>query len=114
METIVGPPRVSFMENALFELTIEAWKDAFHTWLHEVEVKVKAGIIDIRLELMEGALLCENAASNAREAQHHEDASRLLSYASAIRDAESTSILALLEDPSLNGLLECYSDLLGI
>ena len=99
-----------FLENAVFELTIEAWKDAFHTWLHEIEVKVKAGITDIRLELMEGALICEKAAFNAREAQHHEDATSLLSYASAIRDAQSSSILDLLDDSALNGLLECYSE----
>ena len=101
-----------FLENAVFEVTIEAWKDAFHTWLHEMEVKVKAGISDIQLELMEGALLCENAAINARAARETQDADRLISFAKLIREAEMANILELLQMADLNALLSCFSPLL--
>ena len=74
-----------FFENAIFELTIEAWKDAFHTWRHEIEAKVQAGILEIQLELMEGALLCEQASQNARNSKTIHDSDLLSSFATAIR-----------------------------
>lgn len=98
-----------FFENAIFELTIEAWTDAFHTWLHEIEVKLTAGVSDLRLELMEGSMMCEKAALHALASQHSQDSDRLTSYASSIREASSDTLLEIVHDPALNALLESYS-----
>ncbi len=98
------------LENAVFELTIEAWKDAFHTWQHEIEAKVKAGVPEMKLELLEGALLCEQAAENARAGEMNHDSDLLLSFATSIRTASSENILEILQQPALSGLLEHHAD----
>ncbi|MGH9211628.1 MAG: maltotransferase domain-containing protein [Acidimicrobiales bacterium] len=43
------------------EVVLEAWRDRFATWRHDIEIKVGAGQ-DVTLELEEGALLLEARA----------------------------------------------------
>ena len=44
---------------------IEAWRDRFATWRHDVEIKAAAGD-DVELELEEGARILESLAAGAR------------------------------------------------
>ena len=45
------------------ELVIEAWRDRFATWRHDVEIKAAAGD-DVELELEEGARILESLATD--------------------------------------------------
>ncbi len=44
--------------------TVRAWSDDWHTWLHNAEIKIPAGV-DTELMCVEGALLLERAAADA-------------------------------------------------
>jgi starch synthase (maltosyl-transferring) len=58
------------------EIVVEAWRDRFATWRHDVEVKTGAGD-DITVELEEGARLLEHRAaglSNRRDRRRVRDA----------------------------------------
>ncbi len=70
---------------------VEGWSDPYGTWRHDAEIKVEAGI-DVELMMLEGALLLERAAGELAEASRsgvgeHDQASRLLEAATAMRDA---------------------------
>src|SRR5690606_41785435 len=47
------------------EVVIEAWRDRFATWRHDVEIKAAAGD-DIEVELEEGARILEELAEKLR------------------------------------------------
>ncbi|HEY7070260.1 MAG TPA: maltotransferase domain-containing protein, partial [Acidimicrobiales bacterium] len=49
-------------EVGLHEVVIEAWRDRFATWRHDVEIKAAAGDDDLDLELEEGARILESLA----------------------------------------------------
>ena len=61
--------RASFVVEALgrHHYTAVAWVDAFSSWRRGLERKVEAGV-DVGLELLEGALLVEQAAARAGDA----------------------------------------------
>ncbi|HLT17285.1 MAG TPA: alpha-1,4-glucan--maltose-1-phosphate maltosyltransferase [Acidimicrobiales bacterium] len=46
------------------QLVVDAWTDRYRTWVHEIEVKVEAGV-DVELELEEGARILEDLAPGA-------------------------------------------------
>lgn len=83
-----------------YRYTIEGWSDRFQTWRSELLKRVAAGQ-DVRIELLIGAELIEEAAARATV----EDASILRDWARRIRDSnersatgtESGSALALEE-----------------
>ncbi|TDR89748.1 maltotransferase domain-containing protein [Enterovirga rhinocerotis] len=52
------------VRNTRFLYRIEAWRDPFASWHHEIEAKRAAGI-DVRLETIEGARIAERAAQEA-------------------------------------------------
>lgn len=47
--------------------SVEGWSDPIATWLHRADIKIPAGL-DVDLELVEGALLFERAASATDDA----------------------------------------------
>ncbi len=55
-----------FVNNAEYELTIEAWGDEFGSWRVEYEKKFNAGITELATEIAEGAILLEKTASTGR------------------------------------------------
>src|SRR4029434_10133007 len=48
-------------EVGLHEVVIEAWRDRFATWCHDVEIKAATGD-DVELKLKEGARVLESLA----------------------------------------------------
>ena len=54
--------------NARYRFTIEAWRDPFASWRHEVEAKRAAGI-DVTVETLEGVRIAEQAARQAGTGQ---------------------------------------------
>jgi len=64
------------------ELVVEAWRDRFATWRHDVEIKVSVGD-DVTLELEEGARLLEAAAAKLRHGMKQRQ--RVLDAAAALR-----------------------------
>ncbi|NBV85888.1 MAG: alpha-1,4-glucan--maltose-1-phosphate maltosyltransferase [Verrucomicrobia bacterium] len=101
----------AFFENARFEYTIEAWSDAFRSWQHEFELKFKAAQPDLKTEILEGALIVQNAAAAARKADHTVDAKRLTQIASEMRQALPAEVYALAHLPELEALMATYPDL---
>ena len=47
------------------EFVVEAWRDRFATWRHDVEIKAAVGD-DLELELEEGARILESLAARRR------------------------------------------------
>ena len=56
--------RGSFQADSVgfLEYTIEAWGDAFESWRSEVTKKIEAGITELAIEALEGAVLVREAA----------------------------------------------------
>src|ERR1700754_630923 len=73
------------------EFQIEAWRDPFATWRHEVELKHDANV-PIALELEEGRLLVETRAADAAGAR----AKALRNLAAAVAKAEGDERLEIL------------------
>ena len=83
-DVLLGPPgRVVF--------TVEAWPDAYRSWLSELERKVAVGR-DVRSELLEGAGLLRICASRARAAEALHDAQLLEDSARVLEGPPPDSI----------------------
>src|SRR5690606_30134189 len=70
--------------------TVLAWVDAFASWRRGLERKVEAGV-DVGVELLEGALLVEAAATRCGEAA-------LARFARGLRDPQCDRIALALGD----------------
>lgn len=64
----------------LWQWQVHAWIDRFQTWLHEIEKKFEASV-PIHLELLEGRLLMESAATAAASAGANAASATLAAYA---------------------------------
>lgn len=82
---------VRLEENARYLYTIEAWPDAYETWLDEVEKKRRAGQ-NIALELLEGRALADAARGRAA-AQDKKRLETLLTDFDRAEDGESRLLL---------------------
>ena len=90
------------------EYTLEAWVDRFGTWRHDMGKRFQAGH-DVRVELLSGAELVEQAAERASGA----DADALARWASRLRavtpDQQKAMVAEVLE-PAFAALMEKYPD----
>ncbi|MEI6715795.1 MAG: alpha-1,4-glucan--maltose-1-phosphate maltosyltransferase [Verrucomicrobiota bacterium] len=101
----------AFFENAQFELTVEAWGDAFLSWQHEFSTKFKAGLADLTSETLEGAAFVEKAAARAKALSHAVDAKRLKELAQKMRKGSKEEVNELSHLPELEALMQAYPDL---
>ena len=85
--------------------TIEAWADAFASWVEEMRRKMDAGQSDLSGELSEGEILLEQAAERARNAKDRQRIERALA---CLRDEEPNPEIAL--DPELFEIIARYPD----
>ncbi|MFD0938934.1 maltotransferase domain-containing protein [Methylobacterium trifolii] len=76
--------------NARYEFTIEAWRDAFSSWVRDTLKKRAAGV-DVRLETIEGVTLAKTAADLATG----RDKERLAALVSALAAEETGSAAQL-------------------
>src|SRR5690606_988677 len=53
------------------QLVVDAWTDRYATWVHEVEVKVEAGV-DVTVELEEGARILDALAADVAKVHRDE------------------------------------------
>lgn len=92
-------------EPGLWEFTIEAWIDHFHTWRRGLQKKIDAGQ-DVSLELRMGAAMVDKAAARASK----KDAARLSKLASVMTttDADVAQSAALCDE--LRDLMQRYPD----
>jgi len=97
------------LENAMYEYTIEAWGDAFESWLVEFSKKYGAGLRELKSECLEGAKLIEAAAARAGEVKSP-DAARLKKSAKDLRAADADTGYSISQDPVLRALLSCWPD----
>lgn len=56
-------------EMGMWGFTIEAWADAYGTWVHRAEIKIPAGL-DVELEFEEGARVLARAAAGMPDDEH--------------------------------------------
>ena len=96
-----------FVENAEYEVTIEAWGDEFGSWRLEYEKKFNAGITELETEIEEGAILLDSAS---KRAGRKGDKERLLYFSSELRKANAASGLAIARNAELSGLLSAWPD----
>ena len=61
LDTWIGHVRPDAVGDWTF--TVEAWGSPWDTWVHRAGIKIPAGI-DVELELLEGSLLLERAATD--------------------------------------------------
>jgi starch synthase (maltosyl-transferring) len=90
-----------------YEYTIEAWADAFRTWVSELERKLAVGQ-SVESELIEGAALLRAAASRA--GPRSADGVRLLAAAEALRSKSASSAIQAALEPGLAALVAQYPD----
>ena len=72
------------------EFTIEAWRDVFASYHHELDKKAAAGL-DVSLELIEGRRLVEAAAAHARTLKRPNATRRLGALADALNANPATA-----------------------
>jgi len=89
-----------------YSFTIEAWPDAFQTWVAELERKLRAGQT-LSSELIEGAALLRQAASRAQA--ESPEALRLRSAEKALLGEVNAAVSAAL-DPALREIAAKYPD----
>ncbi len=97
----------TFFENALHELTIEAWIDAFRSWQHEFRKKFQGGLIDLKSETIEGAHLIQSAAERAAGTP---DAARLIEIAKKIEESAPSQVDQISHWSELEGLMAAWPD----
>jgi starch synthase (maltosyl-transferring) len=90
-----------------YAFTIEAWPDAFRTWVSELERKLAAGQ-SVASELVEGAALLRQAA--LRAPAQSADARRLLAAEKALLNERVESAIAAAIEPTLGDLAAKYPD----
>ena len=59
-EAVISPTQIG-----RHEIVVEAWRDRFATWRHDIEIKAAAGD-DVEIELEEGARILEALAARRR------------------------------------------------
>jgi starch synthase (maltosyl-transferring) len=77
-ETVISPRRIG-----RHEIVVEAWRDRFATWRHDVEIKAGLSHDDLELELEEGAGILEALAAGVGA----RDRRRVLDAAAGLRRA---------------------------
>lgn len=80
---------------------VQAWADEYQTWLHNCEVKLRAGI-DEELMMLEGVKLLQALSANAADKK---DAKSLAALAETLQDKSSTPH-ARLESALLEGMTQ--------
>jgi starch synthase (maltosyl-transferring) len=96
-----------FVENAEYELTIEAWGDEFASWRAEYDKKFSAGITELATEIEEGAILIEKTASRSGQKA---DKERLLHFAALLRKADAAEGSQIAREIELIGLMRAWPD----
>jgi starch synthase (maltosyl-transferring) len=97
--------RIPLTLNTEYLYTIEAWRDLFGSWRAEVTKKRAAGQ-DLHLELEEGRILVQKAASRAH-GRYRETLEALLAHAETLRDRQDELADLLLADELHIAVVRC-------
>src|SRR3990167_5030794 len=107
-------------EIGLTEYTIEAWGDAFESWLEEVEEKIDGGSTDFSVEVLEGAVLVRLAMERSlihqggsQKYQSPSDLEKLESYALRLEKGTDLSLQelnAIIADEPLLSIMRQWPD----
>ncbi|HEX6288433.1 MAG TPA: alpha-1,4-glucan--maltose-1-phosphate maltosyltransferase [Herpetosiphonaceae bacterium] len=92
-------------EDGRYELTVEAWTDAYRSWHRDMQKRLAAAQ-DVSAEILEGLRLIEQAQQRARG----EDQQRLAAAVAEIRGPDQTAALDLMMNPDFAELVERYPD----
>nr|WP_284735604.1 maltotransferase domain-containing protein [Dongia deserti] len=97
--------RIPLTLNTDYVYTIEAWRDLFGSWRAEVTKKRTAGQ-DIHLELEEGCILVQKAASRA-QGRYRETLEALLAHAQTLRGRPNELVDLLMADELHIAVVRC-------
>lgn len=97
-----------FIENALHELTIEAWEDHFKSWQVEYSKKYGAGNTNLRAELDQASILVQRAAERTTRNQ---DKERLGLFSKQLKNADAHFGAQLAKNTELTELMAACPDL---
>jgi starch synthase (maltosyl-transferring) len=100
----------TLLQNATFEITIEAWPDTFRSWSHEFRTKLRAGQTDLSLETKEGVLLIEAAAERAQKTSP-DSTKTLREKAGELANSAPSQADTLAHEPALESLMDAFADL---
>ncbi len=92
-----------------WQFHIEAWSDDWHTWVHNAEVKLDAGI-DVELVCLEGQDLTANALTNAQNADDaHAAAIIAAAHEALVPTASAEELIAVATDPQLDAAMVAHA-----
>ncbi len=90
------------------EYTIEAWGDAFGSWIEEIQKKTKGGATTLPSESLEGAALVR---ASAKRAGKNAAGRKLTEFAGTLEEApDAASLVELATVPELIALMEQWPD----
>lgn len=97
--------RIDLARNRRHAYALEAWRDAWGTWRHGLDLKVEAGVA-VPVELEEGRLLLEAAIARAEGRRAPADLRVMRAALAALRRArsEATRVAALSSDELLTAV----------
>ncbi len=98
---------IPVLAEGLVEYTIEAWPDAFASWVEEITKKQAGGQEDLRSEALEGAALLSAAAERTRQA---DEAALLQRWAAELSSAGAAAAVALARRSDVAALLARLPD----
>lgn len=99
-----------FLEPGRYEVSLEASRDAFLSWQHELDVKVRAGVDSLRSEILEGAQLVEAAAKRAKSLGHREDAEALQKAGTHLRTLDAQDAHHFVHQSDIEAWMHAYPD----
>ena len=101
---------IALTRNAWHRYAIEAWRDAFGSWLHGLHKKVEAAV-PVPTEIEEGRLLVESALVRAERAEASDDVAVLRGVLTALARARSEATrVAALDAPALLAVMRRHPD----
>jgi starch synthase (maltosyl-transferring) len=90
------------------EYTIDAWGDAFGSWIEEIQKKCLAGGTSLPSEMLEGVAFIQEAAKRAGK---HAASKRLIAFAAALEATpDAASLVAVAMEPELIALMGQWPD----
>lgn len=108
--------RGSFQASSVgfMEYTIEAWGDPFESWLVEISKKMEAGITDLTLEALEGAVFVRKAAARSKQKNEskkfREAAEKLEEFGTSSKKFSLSQFQALIAEEDFLSLMRNFPD----
>lgn len=99
-----------FLHPGRYEISLEASRNAFISWQHELDVKVRAGVDSLQSEILEGCVLFEEASVRAKTLGNTSDAAALTEAGNHLRSLSPEAATEFVHQPDIEALMRAYPD----